>query len=50
MAGCDAEFDYITQIISLPELKPQVTEVRHYVTTCRVCGKRVTFRRINADS
>ncbi len=21
--------------------KPQVTEVRHYVTICRVCGKRV---------
>ena len=41
LAGCDTELDYITQIISLPELKPQVTEVRHYVTICRVCGKRV---------
>lgn len=41
LAGCDTELDYITQIISLPELKPQVTEVKHYVTTCRVCGKRV---------
>ena len=41
LAGCDTELDYITQIISLPELKPLVTEVRHYVTTCPVCGKRV---------
>ena len=39
--GCDTELDYITQIISLPELKPLITEVRHYVTICRTCGKRV---------
>ncbi len=38
--GCDTELDYITQIISLPELKPLITEVRHYVTICRTCGKR----------
>ena len=41
LAGCDTELDYITQIISLPELKPLITEVRHYVTICRACGKRV---------
>ncbi|MDE6786795.1 MAG: IS66 family transposase [Muribaculaceae bacterium] len=41
LAGCDTELDYITQIISLPELKPLITEVRHYVTICRTCGKRV---------
>lgn len=35
LAGCDTELDYITQIISLPELKPLITEVRHYVTTGR---------------
>lgn len=39
--GCDTELDYITQIISLPELKPLITEVRHYVKVCRRCGKRV---------
>lgn len=39
--GCDSELDYITQIISLPELKPLITEVRHYVKVCRTCGKRV---------
>lgn len=41
LAGCDTELDYITQIISLPELKPLITEVRHYVKVCRTCGKRV---------
>lgn len=41
LEGCDTELDYITQIISLPELKPLITEVRHYVKVCRACGKRV---------
>lgn len=41
LADCKTEFDYITQTISLPELKPLITEVRHYVTICRTCGKRV---------
>lgn len=41
LEGCGIELDYITQIISLPELKPLVTEVRHYVKVCRTCGKRV---------
>lgn len=41
LSDCDTELDYVTQIISLPELKPLVTEVRHYVSICRACGKRV---------
>lgn len=41
LEGCDTKLDYITQIISLPELKPLITEVRHYVKVCRECGKRV---------
>lgn len=41
LEGCITELDYITQIISLPELKPLITEVRHYVKVCRTCGKRV---------
>ena len=41
LSGCDTELDYVTQIISLHELKPLVTEVRHYVSVCRACGKRV---------
>ncbi|MDE5660513.1 MAG: hypothetical protein K2I28_06440 [Muribaculaceae bacterium] len=52
LAECDTELDYITQIISLPELKPLITEVRHYVKVCRACGKRVKVhperRRSNA--
>ena len=44
LSGCDTELDYVTQIISLPELKPLVTEVRHYVSICRTCGKRVKSR------
>lgn len=41
LVGCDSELDYITQIISLQQLKPLITEVRHYVKVCRTCGKRV---------
>ena len=37
LSGCDTELDHVTQIISLPELKPLVTEMRHYVTICRAC-------------
>lgn len=33
--------DYVTQVISLPELKPIVKEVRHYITICKKCGERV---------
>lgn len=44
LADCDTELDYITQIISLPELKPMITEVRHYVKVCHACGKRVKTR------
>ncbi len=44
LSGCDTELDYVTQIISLPELKPMITEVRRYVTVCRACGKRVKVR------
>lgn len=44
LADCDTELDFITQVISLPELKPLITEVRHYVTICRTCGRRVKAR------
>jgi transposase/regulator of replication initiation timing len=52
LEGSNMELDYITQIISLPELKPIVKEIRHYVKICRSCGKRVRVssehRRSNA--
>jgi hypothetical protein len=34
------ELDYITQVVSLPELKPIIKEIRHYIKICRTCGKR----------
>lgn len=39
----DAErvLEYTTQVISIPELKPVITEVRHYAVICRKCGERV---------
>ena len=39
----DAEriLDYVTQVVSIPELKPVVKEIRHYVRVCRNCGERV---------
>ena len=38
---CEMVLDYVTQIISLPELKPLITQVNHYVKICRACGNRV---------
>lgn len=39
----DAErvLDYVTQVISIPELKPVIKEIRHYVMVCRNCGERI---------
>ena len=39
--GCERKLDYVTQVVSIPELKPLVKEVRHYITTCRFCGERI---------
>ncbi len=33
--------DYVTQVISLSELKPIVKEVRRYVAVCSKCGARI---------
>ena len=33
--------DYVTQVVSIPELKPVVKEIRHYITICKNCGERV---------
>ena len=41
LENCDAELDYVTQIISLPELRPLIRQVNHYVRICRTCGRRV---------
>lgn len=41
LEDCETILDYVTQIVSLPELKPLVTQVNHYVKICRTCGHRV---------
>lgn len=41
LEDCEPMLDYVTQIISLPELKPLITQVNHYVKVCRACGHRV---------
>ena len=37
----ELKLDYITQVISLPEMKPIVREIRHYVAVCKKCGSRM---------
>ena len=39
----DAErvLDYVTQVISIPELKPVIKEIRHYVMVCKNCDERI---------
>lgn len=38
---CERILDYVTQVVSIPALKPIVKEIRHYITICKKCGKRV---------
>lgn len=37
--------DYVTQVISLPEMKPMVKEIRHYVAICSKCGASAARKR-----
>lgn len=39
----DAErvLEHVTQVVSIPELKPVVREIRHYAMICRNCGERI---------
>ena len=32
--------DHVTQVISLPEIRPIVRDIRHFVATCKKCGKQ----------
>lgn len=41
LEDCERVLDYVTQVVSIPELKPLVREIRHYVTICGKCGERV---------
>ena len=41
LEDCERILDYVTQVVSIPELKPIVKEIRHYITVCKQCGERV---------
>ena len=41
LEGCERILDYVTQVVSIPDLKPIVKEVRHYITVCKNCGERI---------
>ena len=41
LADAERVLDYVTQVISIPELKPVIKEIRHYVMVCRNCGERI---------
>ena len=38
---CERILDYVTQVVSIPDLKPIVKEIRHYITVCKQCGERI---------
>ena len=41
LADAERVLDYVTQVVSIPELKPVIKEIRHYVMVCKNCGERV---------
>ena len=41
LEDCERILDYVTQVVSIPDLKPVVKEIRHYITVCKNCGERV---------
>ena len=41
LADAERLLDYVTQVVSIPEIKPVVKEIRHYVMVCKNCGERI---------
>ena len=41
LEDCERILDYVTQVVSIPDLKPIVKEIRHYITICKNCGERI---------
>ena len=41
LAETERVLDYVTQVISIPELKPVIKEIRHYVMVRKNCGGRI---------
>ena len=51
LADAERVLDYVTQVISIPEIRPIIKEIRHYVMICKNCGERIrtTPRRRSND-
>ena len=41
LEDCERILDYVTQVVSIPDLRPVVKEIRHYITVCKNCGERI---------
>lgn len=41
LADAQRVLEYVTQVVTIPELKPVIKEIRHYVMVCKKCGKRI---------
>lgn len=41
LEDCERILDYVTQVVSIPDLKPIVKEIRHYITVCKQCGEHI---------
>jgi len=41
LEDCERILDYVTQVISIPDMKPIVKESHHYITVCKQCGERI---------
>ena len=37
LEDCERILDHVTQVVSIPDLKPVVKEIRHYITVCKRC-------------
>ena len=41
LEDCERILDYATQVVSIPDMKPVVKEIRRYITVCKQCGERI---------
>lgn len=51
LADAERILDYVTQVVSIPDIKPVIKEIRHYDMICKNCGERIrtTPRRRSND-
>ena len=41
LADAERVLEYVTKVVSIPELKPVIKEIRHYAMICKNCGERI---------